>query len=139
MIWLLLVLYQLKHFVCDYPLQGSYMLGKFKPYPKYILPLLAHSGVHGVFTLAIALAMGFRAALWLALFDMSAHFIVDRIKASPTMLGRFKPLTKETYIKAIEGDDRAAISSNTYFWWALGADQMAHHLTHYFIIWQLLK
>jgi hypothetical protein len=25
MIWLLLVIYQIKHFVCDYPLQGKYM------------------------------------------------------------------------------------------------------------------
>jgi hypothetical protein len=28
---------------------------------------------------------------------------------------------------------------NTLFWWSLGvADQMAHHLTHYLIIWLLL-
>lgn len=26
------------------------------------------------------------------------------------------------------------IKSNTYFWWALGLDQMVHHLTHYVFI-----
>ena len=30
MIYLLLVIYQIKHFLCDYPLQGKFMLGKFK-------------------------------------------------------------------------------------------------------------
>ena len=27
---MLLVLFQLKHFICDYPLQNAYMLGKMK-------------------------------------------------------------------------------------------------------------
>ena len=66
---------------------------------------------------------------------MVVHFTMDRIKASPNMLGRFKPLTKETYPTANE----AAIKSNTYFWWSLGLDQGVHHLTHYVIIWWLVR
>lgn len=147
MIWLLLVLYQIKHFVCDYPLQGKYMLGKFKSGNEWILPLLAHSAVHGVATLLIASLIKPKIAFWVALFDTVIHFTMDRIKASPNLLGRFKALSGAEYMKIqsyqapgadIHPEDVAKIQSNTYFWWALGLDQGVHHLTHYVIIWSLL-
>ena len=118
-IFILLIAFQLKHFICDYPLQGKYMLGKFKE-TGWQLPLLAHTAVHavGTFIIAVFYADIFIAAA-LAFFDMYTHFVIDRIKASPKLGGRFKP-------------------DQPYFWWALGADQMAHHLTHYVIIVLLL-
>jgi hypothetical protein len=117
----LLVAYQLKHFLADFPLQGRYMLGKFRPGWDFIPPLLAHAGVHGAFTLLLSWLAGARPIVCcaLAVLDLGVHFGVDRVKASPRLLGRWKP------------DDRR-------FWWVLGADQMAHHLTHYAIIWALL-
>lgn len=140
MLWLLLVIYQIKHFVADYPLQGKYMLGKFQAYPKFILPLLAHAGVHAALTFAIAIFFkSVEVAVAVALLDAGIHFVVDRIKASPEMLGRFKPLTKETYIAAVQSNDMEAIKGNTFFWWSLGWDQMMHHLTHYLIIWVLVS
>lgn len=163
MIWLLLIVYQIKHWVADYPLQGRYMLGKFGVWPKWVLPLLAHASVHGLATFLIALCVRPDIALYLALFDFSTHFIVDRIKASPTLGGRYKPMNKaemEEALKVVmvlpgsfdkspykpggDSDDgwqffKAKIKSNTYFWWALGLDQMAHHMTHYIIIWQLVR
>jgi len=161
----LLIIYQIKHFLCDYPLQGQYMLGKFKPWPDFIKPLATHALVHGVATFLIALAFNPRIAFWVALLDTVVHFAVDRVKASPNLLGRFKPLTASTYKMAynmsqglgmISGDSmtdkldqeklkaykiigRKDIRANTFFWWSLGADQMAHHLTHYLIIFLLLK
>jgi hypothetical protein len=51
MVWLLLAVYQLKHFVADYPLQTPYMLKKFLPGNDFIKPLSAHAGVHALFTL----------------------------------------------------------------------------------------
>ena len=153
MIWLLLIIYQIKHFIADYPLQGKYMLGKFKPYPDFILPLLAHSEVHGSFTFLIAFCVkGYEAALALAILDMTIHFAVDRVKASPDLLGRFSALSKKEAIRLMTDgiapksvgistpqEVAEAWKSNTYFWWALGADQFAHHLTHYFIIWALVS
>lgn len=119
-VFLLLVLYQLKHYLADFPLQGAWMLGKFRPGWDFVGPLAAHAGVHGLFTLAIAAVFGAGwFAVGLAVFDFVTHFVVDRIKASPDLLGRYKP------------DQRQ-------FWWALGGDQMAHHLCHYFIIWMLV-
>lgn len=166
MIWILLLVYQLKHFLADYPLQGKYMLGKFKPYPQFVLPLLAHSGVHGAFTLAIVLACGkgLGLAIGLALLDLGIHFLVDMIKANPSLGGRWAALSKTEYpgvamqlkvnqhgmdkypdspafeVFKSERDEAARrLKSNVYFWWALGADQTAHHLTHYLIIWSILQ
>lgn len=114
-IFFLLVAFQVKHFLCDYPFQTPYMLGKFKGGTEWVLPLVAHAGVHALGTFAISLYFMGLGAVLLALLDFAVHFTVDRIKASPTMGGRWK-------------------MDSRYFWWALGADQGAHHLTHYAII-----
>lgn len=148
-IFLLLVLYQVKHFLADYPLQGKYMLGKFKGGNDWIAPLLAHVGVHGIFTLVIGAwflepsQCGW--AYLIAFFDMCIHFSMDRIKASPEMMGRWKALSASemrnilSYEKTIGLDKfKATLRNNTYFWWALGFDQMVHHLTHYCCIYLML-
>lgn len=118
-IFALLIAFQAKHFLADYPLQRPYMLRKFEAWPGFLLPLLAHAGVHGVMTALICWFYGSSAALFFGLADVCVHFIVDRAKAAPTWGGRWKP-------------------TNPRFWWALGGDQMAHHLTHYAIIWALV-
>lgn len=136
-IFVLLIVFQLKHFIADYPLQGKYMLKKFASGTEWILPLLAHTGVHAVMTFAIALVFGASLSLsvLVTLLDMSLHFLMDRIKASPDMLGRFKPLTAETYFNSTDKQKR----SNVLFWWSLGLDQGVHHLTHYLIIYLLVS
>lgn len=117
----LLVCFQLKHFLADYVLQTKYMLGKFKE-EDWIMPLTAHAMVHGAMTFCIVVffTKSVVIALIVSWLDTWIHFIVDRIKASPKMLGRFKP-------------------DNKYFWWSLGADQMLHHLTHYAIIYFVVE
>lgn len=117
-LFILLGIYQLKHFVSDYPLQGVYMLGKAKK-ENWFLPLLAHASVHGAGTLIITLLFA-PSLWWLSIVDLVVHFSMDRIKASPNILNRFKP-------------------DNKFFWWCLGFDQMVHHLTHYFIIWMIIN
>ena len=158
MIWKLLILYQIKHFLCDYPLQGQYMLGKFKKFPDFILPLFSHALVHGMATYYIALEVTHKpnSAFLLGLLDLAVHFTVDRIKASPSLLGRFKALSGKEYFNLVQpklspddmSDEQRArheerktqlFRSNKFFWWSLGLDQGLHHLTHYFIIYMLLK
>lgn len=154
MIWILLIVYQIKHFLADYLFQTPYMLGKFKKFPDFIHPLAQHASVHAGFTIIISVCSGARGdvTLGIGLLDFVAHFIVDRVKASPDMLGRFKALStnemrdiiqNKTYVERFPGTqtslqikqiDGERLESNKYFWWALGADQMAHHLTHYAII-----
>lgn len=135
-IFLLLIAFQIKHWLADYPLQGRYMLGKFRDDWGFFFPLLAHVGVHAGFTLLIALGTGATVALALicTLFDASAHFVMDRIKASKRYLGRWQTLTTDTARTATKKQWR----SNDYFWWTVGFDQAVHHLTHYVIIWWLV-
>jgi hypothetical protein len=159
----LLVAYQIKHWTADFPLQGEYMLRKFAKDPKIWVPsLAAHAGVHALFTLLIGLvAVGYHpAVLALAVFDFAIHFTMDRIKASPSMLGRYKSLDANGYmnVKSIlaQGDAtmkvlgypenyglyiqaKERLRHSNYFWWILGFDQMVHHLTHYLIIACLLS
>lgn len=150
-IFILLVLFQLKHFIADYPLQRPYMLKKFLPDWGFVLPLLAHTGVHAVMTFGIAsMFTHWKMALDLAIFDLVVHFGMDRMKASPKYLGKFKALSgnevgvilNRNYLD-LESDeiyhgDKAKLKGNTLFWWSLGLDQMVHHLTHYVIIWFLV-
>lgn len=157
MVFALLVLYQIKHFLADYPLQTPYMLGKFSKYPDFVRPLLAHASVHGLFTFAIAMFLvPLPLAALLAVLDAGIHFLVDRVKASPSMLGRFKALSANEMMQIRENfkyyseyplsnttmqtqpQDMAKLRSNRMFWHCLGLDQMAHHLTHYFLIWMML-
>lgn len=144
----LLVLFQLKHFLADYLFQTPYMLGKFKSGKQWVLPLLAHSSVHAAFTFGIVLCVKLSAvfALKLSLLDLVAHAAMDRIKANPELLGRFKALSAREMGVIKRGPSipsqivpfEEALRSNTYFWWSLGLDQMVHHLTHYYIIWCLV-
>ena|ERR1700740_2836371 len=151
---ILLLIFQLKHFIADYPLQNEYMLGKFKD-KGWILPLLTHCLVQLVFTFTISLiySNSLILALKLSIFDLTIHFIMDRIKASPKMLGRFEALTKRDFIE-YQNDLRASFEmykhtitkpfekrkrSNKLFWWSLGLDQMIHHITDILIIYFLVK
>ncbi|UZV41319.1 hypothetical protein vBVpaMR16F_253 [Vibrio phage vB_VpaM_R16F] len=121
-IFVLLLIFQFKHWLCDYPLQTPYMLQKFK-LKGWVLPLACHAGVHSLLTLFVLTSVYFiwettltyDTVLLLSIFDFTIHFITDRIKAHPNLGGKYK-------------------MDNPKFWWSLGADQMVHHITHYMII-----
>lgn len=154
MIWILLIVFQLKHFIADYLLQGKYMLGKFKS-TGWALPLTSHCTVHFIFTTTIALMfVSLGKALLLGLLDFILHFIMDRIKASPNLLGKYQVLSKSEMkrLLAFENKDgdidglrptkygvESSIKSNVLFWWSLGLDQMVHHLTDILTIYLILE
>lgn len=111
----LLVLFQLKQFLADFCFQNHYMLQKERPGWDFVWPLSLHCSVHAIGTLLICLL--FKPGLWwLFLVDFTVHFGMDRLRASPKMLGRYK-------------DTKQAI-----YWQILGFDQMVHHFTHYGLI-----
>ncbi len=120
LVFLLLCVFQVKHFLCDFPLQRRYMLQKVLPGWEFFVPLAIHCLVHAAFTLAITLCIK-PDLWWLAIVDFVAHFLMDRIKAGPKYLGRFRDRDRSSY------------------WNALGFDQMVHHLTGFYIVWELVK
>lgn len=151
-IWWLLVAYQVKHFLCDYPLQTEYMLGKFKPGSNFIAPLAGHCGVHVIGTFVISSTyfyhkdiLRINEVIAVCLFDFIVHFVMDRIKAGPQWLGRYKSLSAGEFMTLIAKEKNGptaetvkARRNNKFFWWSLGLDQQVHHLTHYCIIFYLL-
>lgn len=164
-LFLLLLIFQLKHFICDFPLQNEYMLGKFKE-KGWVLPLLSHGLVHAVATFIISLIFthDLNKSIVLAVLDLIIHSTMDRIKASPKMLGKYKSMTKEQYVRSLEKIDNfkrqlslvqtdsmnklylQAVSehnelkrNNSRFWSFLGLDQLVHHVTHYFIIYLIIN
>ena len=118
-IFILLVMFQIKHFICDYPLQNAFMLQKAQK-ENWFKPLLAHASVHSLGTFIVVSFFNANLAFILTIADFVLHFVVDRIKASPNIGNRW-------------GIDKP------YFWWALGLDQMAHHLINYGFIYIILK
>ncbi len=119
LIFVLLIIYQFKHFIADFPLQREYMLRKTLPQWDFLLPLITHCLVHAVLTLVICLVYAPQ-LWWLAIFDFVVHFVMDRIKSGPRYLGRYNNLTQSG------------------FWNVLGFDQMVHHLTHIYIIYVIV-
>jgi len=118
LIAILLPIFQLKHFLADYPLQTDYMLGKFKTGTEWILPLTAHALIHAFFTLIIVWLFAnndWVIAIKLAIMDFAIHFVIDKGKV---------------LANRVFGND----IQKPVFWWILGADQALHHLTHYYII-----
>lgn len=114
----LLIIFQIKQCLADFYWQRPYMLNKTRPGWDFIYPLALHCLVHALCTLAICL-WARPEYWWLAAVDFAVHFLIDRFRSSPRFLGRWNDATKSVY------------------WWILGADQMAHHLTHLGFVWIL--
>lgn len=121
-LFVLALVWQVKHFVADFPLQNTYMQKKFARV-GWIAPLAAHCGVHAVMSLVLfaiaALLLGrvdlLGVAVLLAGIDGFSHFVIDRLKAHPDIGGKYTVAEKQ-------------------FWNNLGLDQMAHHIVGLFLI-----
>lgn len=122
---LLLLLFQFKHLICDYILQvyWRWPLGKFSQDGKVWVPSLAwHSAIQGAGTAFVAALWGSPWSLLLALsmVDTGTHFMIDRVKASPSLLGRWG-------------------TGSPHFWATLGLDQFAHHCVGLWIAYMLVR
>ena len=116
----LLVGFQIKHFIADYLMQPSWILGGKGDVTK--LGGYVHAGIHGIFSVVLLLAFG--TPLWLVgtLFvaECVVHYILD--------------FAKIHYSKGVDIDTQPAR------YWALhGADQLAHQLTYVVMIYVVLR
>lgn len=115
----LLIAFQIKHYLVDFVIQDDATIqGKGRPGGDFIGPLSAHAWTHASCTLLIALmtSVPFPISLGVCILDFAAHFVIDRIKASPQLFGRYEDPRQKA------------------FWNTLGVDQLFHHLTHYLLI-----
>lgn len=110
-ILLLLALLQVKHALCDGPLQFGSMLKEKGHYGE--AGGLAHAGLHGFGTLVALIVFGMAAlpSLALAAVDAVVHYHTD--------------FAKETLVRR-----NGWSYDRPFFWWALMGDQMIHQLTY---------
>ena len=102
---------QIKHFICDYPLQTPYQLlnkGKYG-HPGGII----HSGIH-----ALATATTF-------LVVTPTIFIGAVIMVGEFLLHYHTDWAKDQITKGM-----GVTAKDHVFWWAIGADQLVHHLSY---------
>jgi hypothetical protein len=110
-ILVLLAMLQIKHAICDGPLQTLRMVQEKGIYGR---PWgLVHSGLHGLGRLIVFLifGLGFLPALLLSVAEMVVHYQIDFVKESLVRRHHWK-------------------QDNAFFWWALMGDQLLHHLTY---------
>ena len=111
---------QVKHAICDGPLQTLPMI---KGKRIYLGPLgLAHAAIHAAGTLLVMALAGvpLQLALMLAVVDFAIHYHVD--------FGKEYALRKSGWT-----------TTDSYFWWAYGTDQMLHQLTYLLLVWLAFK
>jgi hypothetical protein len=107
----LILLLQIKHFICDGPLQTKAMVDGKSIYGNRLG--LLHAGLHGLGSL-VALAwfgLSWKLVFTLAIADMVIHYHID--------------FTKENIVRS-----RGWTTITREFWWALATDQFLHHLTY---------
>ena len=106
-----LIVLEIKHFVCDFPLQTLKMV---QSKGTYLHPSgIAHSAIHAIATTSCFLVVTPTLPLGAAIVvgEFLVHYHIDWGKEQ---LNRHLGYT----------------AAKTGFWWALGADQLAHNLTY---------
>ncbi|MCJ2087932.1 DUF3307 domain-containing protein [Methylobacterium sp. E-005] len=107
---LLFFAFAVKQLGADFLLQNAWMAHGKDRTSAWVAPLCAHTGLHGLGTLLIALPVK-PALWWLALVDFAVHTVIDRGKGLIGQRTQF-PVT------------------DARFWWLIGLDQFLHTVTH---------
>lgn len=107
----LVALLQMKHVICDGPLQTLAMV---RQKSHYLRPLgLVHAAIHGLATFAVLWSFGFGWQLMAtaAVIESLLHYHIDYAKENVVKLGGWTP-------------------ADGQFWWAMTFDQALHHFTY---------
>jgi hypothetical protein len=106
-----LVILEVKHFLCDYPLQTAYQVKNKGTYghPGGII----HSGLHvlGTSTAFLVITPTVAVGAAILLCEFIIHYHIDWTKDNLMRWAEMKP-------------------SEGRFWWTIGVDQMLHHLSY---------
>lgn len=105
----MLALFQLKHFVCDWVIQTDQQIRHKGRYMD--LTGVTHSIDHAILTVAVILPFSSRWAFTAGLVDGIIHYHVDWLKQNLCFQWSLNP-----------GDKK--------FWVLMGADQLLHQLTY---------
>jgi hypothetical protein len=117
---ILLVLLQIKHFICDGPLQTRDMVRAKGHYGRWLG--IVHALVHGAGTLVVLMVFGvpLAAVAMLSALDVLIHYHVD--------------FSKEALVRR-----KGWTTAEAKFWWALAADQGLHQLTYLLLAFLVVR
>jgi hypothetical protein len=108
------VFFTAKHLLADYMLQTAAMVAGKDGRHGWLMPLSIHAGIHAGGTMLLVVAVK-PILWWLAPLDFVVHAAIDRLKSVLSGCGAWRP-------------------EESRFWWLHGADQAAHHLTHFLYV-----
>lgn len=118
-ILILFLLFTIKHFIVDFPLQGEFQWKNKGTYGH--LGGILHAGLHTFATFLILIFfLSFWYSLVLSLLDGLIHYHVDYLKMKINQITGWKS------------------DKDPEFWWLLGVDQLLHYLTYIFIIYLII-
>lgn len=138
-IFTLIALFQVKHYVCDYAFQMSWMLQQKRHNWKWLPPTVAHAALHAAAAFLILIGYGYwlgdetvyRDAPWLASVNFGVYFLVDRVKIG--MLGRYKAIKESDW----ESANRRQRWHCWMFWQTQGMVHLLHGLTSLYVLYRL--
>jgi uncharacterized protein DUF3307 len=111
LILIVLLILQIKHYLCDYVLQSEYQYSNKGTYghPGGIL----HAGMHALFTLSafVVIAPPLQLGFAILVGEFIAHYHID--------------WTKEQILRR-----NGWTFPRAQFWWVFGADQALHEITY---------
>jgi hypothetical protein len=116
----LIVGLQVKHVICDGPLQTLRMVQDKSHYGR---PFgLIHALIHAIGTAIVLLSFGlpFSFSVSLAALDGAIHYHVDYFK--------------NNLVRAMSWT-----TTDGPYWWAFTADQTLHHMTYILLVWLAVK
>jgi len=118
-LWAMLI-FQLKHFVCDFLLQTQALVQKKHIYGHFAG--LLHAGTHVIGSLPALIVLGAntRTIVILMVAEFIVHYHADWLKAR----------TDET---------RAGVGQDSWFWMMFGLDQFLHQMTYVAMIYFALR
>lgn len=117
---IVICLLQVKHMICDGPLQTLRMVQEKSTYGK--LHGLLHGLIHVVGTAIILLLFGVSTGTIaiLLVLEFLLHYHIDYIK--------------ENIVKAMKWK-----TSDGPYWWAITTDQGLHHMSYVLLVWIAFK
>lgn len=117
---MLFTMFFLKHFVCDFPLQGPYQYlnkGTYGHFGGIVHSLIQVAGTALVIWTWVPLSLLFK----IIAFEFIVHYHIDWAKMNLNKSFNLTPTNSEQ------------------FWWLVGFDQLLHYLTYSVIVWIIIQ
>jgi hypothetical protein len=133
-IFLILLMFEFKKLLCDYPIHPTFILKKFQS--ENYKAFAFHSFVHSFFTFLIISIMtdaDMGLSLTLSFFEYIVHFALSLWKSRSQLMARFRPLDLDEFLVA----DKKSKFHHRMYWGIFAVDRMIHQGLYLLILYVL--